>query len=202
MRMMSIASGSSGNCIYIGTDNTHVLVDAGISKKRIIQGLTKLDLSLEDFVTLMNQKAEKIGLQNTRFGGAIGMDTEENQTTCRDMAAIMAYAMENEDCVAFFGGSAYRLDFVEMTYYNSTLTKTLNNMGTNPQKVLGENYTLVAAKSGLEDKAGYCLVSYIRNNETGEYFVLVTAKADRSETYPPNRYTIIDMVTIFDAINP
>ena len=164
--------------------------------------LDYLDLSLEDFVTLMNKKAKEIGLQNTRFGGAIGMDAEENQTTCRDMAAIMAYAMENEDCVAFFGGIAYKLDFVEMTYYNSTLSKTLNNMGTNPQKVLGENYTLIAAKSGLEDKAGYCLVSYIRNNVTGEYFVLVTAKADRSDTYPPNRYTILDMATIFDAIKP
>ena len=48
MRMMSIASGSSGNCIYIGTENTHILVDAGISKKRIIQGLEKLDLTLDD----------------------------------------------------------------------------------------------------------------------------------------------------------
>ena len=48
MRMMSIASGSSGNCIYIGTDNTHVLIDAGISKKRIVQGLAKLDLTLDD----------------------------------------------------------------------------------------------------------------------------------------------------------
>ena len=32
MRMVSIASGSSGNCIYIGSDSTHLLVDAGISK--------------------------------------------------------------------------------------------------------------------------------------------------------------------------
>ena len=35
MRMCSIASGSSGNCIYVGSDDTHLLVDAGISKKRI-----------------------------------------------------------------------------------------------------------------------------------------------------------------------
>ena len=27
MRLCSIASGSSGNCIYVGTDTTHVLVD-------------------------------------------------------------------------------------------------------------------------------------------------------------------------------
>ena len=33
MRMCSIASGSSGNCIYVGSDDTHLLVDTGISKK-------------------------------------------------------------------------------------------------------------------------------------------------------------------------
>ena len=40
MRMMSIASGSSGNCIYIGTETTHILIDDGISRKRVIEGLT------------------------------------------------------------------------------------------------------------------------------------------------------------------
>ena len=44
MRLCSIASGSSGNCIYIGDDQTHLLVDTGISKKRIEEGLAKLDI--------------------------------------------------------------------------------------------------------------------------------------------------------------
>lgn len=44
MRLVSIASGSSGNCIYIGTENTHILVDAGISNKRIEQGLNEIGL--------------------------------------------------------------------------------------------------------------------------------------------------------------
>lgn len=42
MRLVSIASGSSGNCIYVGSDNTHILVDAGISNKRIEQGLNEI----------------------------------------------------------------------------------------------------------------------------------------------------------------
>ncbi len=42
MRLVSIASGSSGNCIYAGTDNTHILIDAGISNKRIEQGLNDI----------------------------------------------------------------------------------------------------------------------------------------------------------------
>jgi phosphoribosyl 1,2-cyclic phosphodiesterase len=42
--MASIASGSSGNCIYIGSDDTHILIDAGISNKRIEQGLNEIGL--------------------------------------------------------------------------------------------------------------------------------------------------------------
>ena len=48
MRMCSIASGSSGNCIYIGSDNHHILIDAGISGKRVEAGLKELDLSGKD----------------------------------------------------------------------------------------------------------------------------------------------------------
>ena len=47
MRMVSIASGSSGNCIYIGSESTHILVDAGISNKRIQQGLKDVGLKGE-----------------------------------------------------------------------------------------------------------------------------------------------------------
>ncbi|MDR1017631.1 MAG: MBL fold metallo-hydrolase [Lachnospiraceae bacterium] len=48
MRLMSIASGSSGNCIYIGDENTHILVDTGISKKKIDAGLSEIGLSGAD----------------------------------------------------------------------------------------------------------------------------------------------------------
>lgn len=48
MRVMTIASGSSGNCIYVGDDNTHILIDTGISRKRVEEGLRLLDLSLND----------------------------------------------------------------------------------------------------------------------------------------------------------
>ena len=44
MELCSIASGSSGNCIYAGTDDCHLLVDAGISGKRIEAGLNEIGL--------------------------------------------------------------------------------------------------------------------------------------------------------------
>lgn len=48
MRLCSIASGSSGNCIYVGSENTHLLVDTGISKKRIEEGLHSLAIKGEE----------------------------------------------------------------------------------------------------------------------------------------------------------
>ena len=43
MEYCSIASGSSGNCTFIGTDHTSVLIDAGITGKRITEGICGLD---------------------------------------------------------------------------------------------------------------------------------------------------------------
>lgn len=48
MRLCSIASGSSGNCIYIGSDQSSVLIDAGISGKRVEAGLRELELGGKD----------------------------------------------------------------------------------------------------------------------------------------------------------
>lgn len=44
MKLCSIASGSSGNCIYVGSEQTNLLVDAGISAKRIENGLSRIDI--------------------------------------------------------------------------------------------------------------------------------------------------------------
>lgn len=48
MRICSIASGSSGNCIYVGTDQTNLMIDAGISGKRIEQGFQEIGLQTKE----------------------------------------------------------------------------------------------------------------------------------------------------------
>lgn len=48
LELCSIASGSSGNCICVGSQECHLLVDAGISGKRIEQGLNSIGLKTEE----------------------------------------------------------------------------------------------------------------------------------------------------------
>ena len=46
--LCTIASGSGGNCIYIGTDKHKILVDAGLSGKKITTGLAQIGVAPEE----------------------------------------------------------------------------------------------------------------------------------------------------------
>lgn len=73
MELCSIASGSSGNCIYAGTDDCHLLLDAGISGKRIEAGLNEIGLKTSemDGVLITHEHSDHIkslGVIARRYG--------------------------------------------------------------------------------------------------------------------------------------
>ena len=73
MNLVSITSGSSGNCIYVGSDNTHILIDAGISGKRIETGLNSIGIKPEELsgILVTHEHADHIqgiGVMSRRYG--------------------------------------------------------------------------------------------------------------------------------------
>lgn len=48
VKFCSLYSGSSGNSIYFGTEQTHILIDAGVSGARITKALQEIDVKPED----------------------------------------------------------------------------------------------------------------------------------------------------------
>lgn len=52
--------------------------------------------SVEGFVRMMNETAEKAGAKNTHFMNPHGLHHDEHYTTARDLCAISYYAMKNE----------------------------------------------------------------------------------------------------------
>uniref|UniRef100_UPI0040576C0F MBL fold metallo-hydrolase n=1 Tax=Acetatifactor sp. TaxID=1872090 RepID=UPI0040576C0F len=73
MRLCSIASGSSGNCIYVGSEATHLLVDVGISGKRTELGLNSLGITGRDLdgILITHEHADHIsglGVMARKYG--------------------------------------------------------------------------------------------------------------------------------------
>lgn len=52
MEFATIASSSSGNCVYVGTEHTKILIDAGLSGKKIEKGLDELSLNGNDITAI------------------------------------------------------------------------------------------------------------------------------------------------------
>ena len=73
MRLCSIASGSSGNCIYVGSETTHLLVDVGISGRRTESGLDSLGITGRDLdgILITHEHADHInglGVMARKYG--------------------------------------------------------------------------------------------------------------------------------------
>ena len=72
MRFCPIASGSNGNCLYIGTQSAHLLLDAGISGINVQKGLSSLNINgnMLDGIFVTHEHADHlagVGVLSRRF---------------------------------------------------------------------------------------------------------------------------------------
>jgi len=70
IRFCPIASGSSGNCVYVGSESTHLLVDAGLSGKRIEKALSQIDVPELTGIFITHEHSDHVsgaGILSRRF---------------------------------------------------------------------------------------------------------------------------------------
>ena len=53
MWFCSLYSGSSGNSLYVGTEKTNILIDAGLSGKKIVSSLNEIGISPKEIQGLL-----------------------------------------------------------------------------------------------------------------------------------------------------
>ncbi len=129
--------------------------------------------SEEAFVELMNQKAEELGLTGTHFANCTGLHNENNYTTCREMASIMAYALDNEfayKCLSSYVGRPMTVGGTACRFYSAWFSERFKD---NPR--LG-TVTVKAAKTGYIDESGICLVSYATSADGEKYINVIVGK--------------------------
>ncbi len=113
--------------------------------------------TVEGFAQLMNDKAHRLGLENTHFVNPNGLDAPGHYSTARDMAALAAYAMENP------------------IFCQTVSTKTVTAGGRtlrNHNKLLWQVEGADGVKTGYTRAAGRILVSSAARN--GRRLIVVT----------------------------
>jgi len=49
----SLYSGSTGNCLFVESDKTKILIDVGVSAKKIVDALTSINISIENIDAIL-----------------------------------------------------------------------------------------------------------------------------------------------------
>lgn len=149
----------------------------------------------EQFVSLMNAKASELGLAGTNFTNCTGLYNVDHYTTCRDMAAIMAAAMNNQAAAAVMMKTAqYSVDIYSngekiesqgmwSAWYTGRLEK-YKYAGTAPYYAgKGSDIKIIGGKTGYEDIPTNCFVTAGQDDVTGRKYVCVqVGRVDKTQT--------------------
>ncbi len=148
-------SKSYGSGIYISVGEEITLLDLlyGLMLRSgndaAIMIATYVAGSEENFAKLMNEKAKEIGMKNTIFYNASGLDTATigNKSTAYDMALLTKYAMQNE---------IYKT--IVKTKKHTVKTNLKTYIWYNKNKLLANDY-ITGGKTGYTERAKRTLVS-------------------------------------------
>lgn len=140
--------------------------DAALALVRRIAG------SEEQFVVLMNQKAQQLGISaTTHFTNCTGLYNDNHYSTAEDMAIIMRAASQNSVAATILTTRSYTTQANNKRTtglsFSNLFLKRIDTQTTGGQV----NF----AKTGYVAKAGNCAVSYF-TAASGRHYICVTGK--------------------------
>lgn len=106
--------------------------------------------STERFAAMMNDRAHRLGLDNTHFTNPSGLYNADHYTTAIDLAHLAAYAMKDPEFAKIVGTKS-----VAITYNGIKNGRTL----VNHNRLLRDYAGALGVKTGFTKKSGRCLVS-------------------------------------------
>lgn len=127
----------------------------------------------EDFIHLMNKKAEDLGLSSTHFTNPTGLEGDGNQySTVHDLLIITRYALEKPTIKNVAQTYTYSIPYTSthkaFDLYNET------NLLTSYPGVKG-------VKTGYTEEAGLCLITYLEYKGHNIIAIVLNSPSRRDE---------------------
>lgn len=170
-----VASGTEGSSLWLEPGEKQTLEnltyglmlrsgnDAAVAIAEYLGGST------EAFALMMNERAKKIGVQNTGFQNPNGLDAEGHFTTAYDLALISREAMKNKKFRKIVSTKSKTIPW-ESSEWDRSLT--------NHNKMLWRYEGCNGIKTGFTKKSGRCLVTSAKRGKTELICVTLNAPDD------------------------
>lgn len=143
--------------------------------------------SIENFVDMMNAKAEELGCENTHFVNPHGLHDDDHYTTARDLMKISEYALNTYMFKEVTSTATYYCEGDDYPIY------TTNNL-IDENRGEDQYYPYaVCGKTGFTDQAGKCLV---QTAEKDGYSYILVAMYD--DPFSGITGTVLDAINLFN----
>ncbi len=141
------------------------------SSNRAAYALSEL-MGNDNFIELMNKKAKELGLKNTNFKDATGLD-ENSYSTAKDLYNLSKYLFINQPLFSNI------TSFDE--YYLYLNNGSLHHKLENTNKLLGEIPNIIGGKTGFTLRAKGCFIAIQKKYISGSYVIHIVLGADDRE---------------------
>lgn len=151
--------------------------------------------SVENFVTLMNDKAVELGLEDTHFTNPEGLHDKNQYTTAQDIAKLLDYALDNGDFRAIFTKESFHTTSTSDHPQGITLISTvLSQLQGREEK----DFQILGGKSGTTEEAGQCWATLGVKN--GQEYIVIVMGAPLRDISNPDKAQIEDTIELYKNI--
>lgn len=159
--------------------------------------------SFDAFVAMMNQKAAELGMTSTHFTNPHGVHNDEHYSTARDMAKLMAYALNNKEFIKIAETKTYTVPANSVRTTPLELLNTDRLLVATPGDPIDTVYRYaIAGKTGDTDVAGKCLVAAAEKDGARVIYASFGDKKNlyNDDTVTTNLARFLNAAKIFDYV--
>lgn len=183
----------SENAKNMGGTQIYLEIGEKISVRDLIKGITmasandamvalaeRLAGTEDNFVNMMNEKAEELGLKNTNFKNVTGLDEKDHYSTAYDMAIIARELLKHDGI----------LDFTKV--YEDYIRQDTSNKSwiVNTNKLVRFYEGADGLKTGFTDNAGSCIAVTAKRN--GLRFIVIALGYKKSTVRNEEAKALLD----------
>lgn len=151
--------------------------DAAVAIAEYISG------SVEEFATLMNEKAASLGATNSHFVNPHGLSDEQHYTTAYDLYLIFKEVIKYDKFVEIINTDSWTTTYTLSNGSTKDITFKTTNLFLKGDATAPDGVTVIGGKTGTTMAAGSCLILLSQNASSEPYISVILKAENRSILY-------------------